>query len=307
MSNSQEKIQFQIGTLYREILEREPDKEGLEYWSNKMLNDNMTLQAVKQEFYNSPEYRQIDPVYNFSNEKNPPRGFFDDYPQFFKTSQLVEHPNNLNGRYKAIIESNKDIIKKSKILDIASHDGRWSFAALKNDASYVFGVEGRKHLVENAIKNMITYDIPKEMFSFIQGNIEKEITKINPNQFDVVFCLGFLYHTLNNWNLLYEIKRINPKYLILDTRVNSSPENLIKLEIDNAKKEAFAISDSLLSKNDVLVGIPSKPALEMMLKNLDFDFEYFNWRENILNFRNLVGYYLGRRVTLVAKNKFYKK
>ena len=61
-----EKIRLKIFNLYREILEREPDKEGLEYWSNKMLNDNMTLQAVKQEFYNSPEYEQLDPAYNFS-------------------------------------------------------------------------------------------------------------------------------------------------------------------------------------------------------------------------------------------------
>ena len=148
-----------VKKIYFDILHREPDSDGLEYWSNILKEKTMTIEEIKSEFYNSQEFEQLDPKYNFSNEKDPPKGFFDDYPIFFQTSKTVEHPNHLNGRFKAIIESNSDIIKNSSILDIASHDGRWSFAALKNGAKNVLGIEAREYLVKNSYQNMITYKI----------------------------------------------------------------------------------------------------------------------------------------------------
>ena len=113
------------------------DSDGLEHWSNILKEKTMTIEEIKNKFYKSQEFEQLDPKFNFSNEKDPPKGFFDDYPNFFQTSKTVEHPNHLNGRFKAIIESNLNIIKNSSILDIASHDGRWSFAALKNGAKSI--------------------------------------------------------------------------------------------------------------------------------------------------------------------------
>ncbi len=106
--------------------------------------------------------------------------FFDHFPEFYKTSKTGPFPNRLNNRYLALIENNKEIIKNSSILDIASHDGRWSFAALKNDASKVIGVEPRENLVKNSCRNMEFYGIPKEKYHFIKGDIFQEIQKIKP-------------------------------------------------------------------------------------------------------------------------------
>lgn len=303
MENRQYKdIRSKIENLYSQILLREADKEGLEYWIRKMVNEEMTLNEVKAAFYNSREYEQLDSKYDFTNDKTIPRGFFDDYPKFFKTSKTFEHPNHLNGRYKSIIEFNRKIICGSSILDIASHDGRWSFAALKNGATKVVGIEAREHLVNNSIENMKEYGIDKNLYEFIKEDIHTEITKFQQGEFDVIFCLDFLYHTLDHWFLLSQIKRLNPKYLVIDTRIDWSNENIVRLHMDNPEKEAHASSIDN-SKNKILVGCTSKPALEMMLTCLGFtDFKYFDWRKNILNFRNLVDYYHGKRVTLTATN-----
>ena len=37
----------------------------------------------------------------------------------------------MNERYEALIAINKDIFDGARVLDLASHDGRYSFAALK--------------------------------------------------------------------------------------------------------------------------------------------------------------------------------
>jgi len=294
------KIRNEIENLYRTILSREPDKEGLEYWVSKAIDEKLTIEKVKELFYNSSEYEQIDPKYNFSNKDELSTGFFNDYPKFLTSSKIVGSLNHLNGRYDAIIDSNLEIIKNSSILDIASHDGRWSFAALKNGAKHVLGIEAREHLVNNAFQNMIEYDICKDSYQFIKNDIYSEIKKLKSNQFDVIFCLDFLYHTIEHWNLLSQIKRLNPKFIIIDTRIDLSNERIIKLHIDNSEKEAHAASNEPLKK-EILVGTPSKLALENMLTCLGFsNFQYFDWKKNIQDFRNLVDYYHGKRITVVA-------
>jgi len=93
--------------------------------------------------------------------------FFSDYPLYHKVQSL----NRLNTRYQALIENNKELIKNSIILDLASYDGRWSFAALKSGAKKIVGIEGRKELVKKSNKNMEHYGIPKEKYEFYHGDI----------------------------------------------------------------------------------------------------------------------------------------
>ena len=83
-----------------------------------------------------------------------------------------------------------NIIKDSSILDIACHDGRWSFAALKNGAKSVVGIESREHLVNNANKNMETYGIKQNSYRFIQNDIHQEIKKLEPNQLNYLYNIA---------------------------------------------------------------------------------------------------------------------
>ena len=57
-------------------------------------------------------------------------GFFDQYPRFYDTSETFAYPSRLNLRHEAIFAENTDIFEGRRVLDIASHGGRWSFAAL---------------------------------------------------------------------------------------------------------------------------------------------------------------------------------
>ena len=63
--------------------------------------------------------------------------FFSDHPRFFVTSEIGTEPERLNRCHDVLIERNAELIRGRRILDIGSHDGRWSFAALKAGAKYV--------------------------------------------------------------------------------------------------------------------------------------------------------------------------
>lgn len=300
---NQKQAEEYVSELYRSILGREPDEAGLSHFSNKVREGKMTLDSVRQAILNSPEYESIDPRYDFSTDGKIAKGFFDDYEIFKNSSKTGTDLNRLNWRYEAIIESNKEIISKSSILDLASHDGRWSFAALKNDAKFVFGIEARDHLVKNSVQNLANLGVSNEKYEFRLGDVIKEMTGIQRNSFDVIFCLGFFYHTMEHWKILSEIKRINPKYLILDTQISTLGKEVIETYLEDSENEANAIFQSDNSKLS-LVGKPSKSAIELMLNQLGFKINIIDWHKlGIKNWKNIVDYYKKERMTFVASNE----
>lgn len=230
-------------------------------------------------------------------------GFFDDYSEFYRTTKTLPSPNRLNARYRALIEENRSLLEGQSVLDLASHDGRWSFAALKNGAKYVCGVEGRHDLVASSVDNMKKYEIPESSYSFIQGDAIAETSKMAPSSFDVVFCFGFFYHTLKHWNLLLEIKRLNPKYLILDTGISTDSRTIIEIKKEDSSDPRNAMRESVDVDETTLIGMVSRSALELMLENLRFDYEYYDWRNRgISDWRDLRGYKKKQRISLRAKN-----
>jgi len=233
-----------------------------------------------------------------------PHGFFDEYPLFYSTSKTSAFPNRLNQRYRACIEWNEAAIRGQRILDLASHDGRWSFAALKAGATNVVGIEARDYLVQAAGANLRKYGVPEDSFRFIAGDVFEALDGIEPQSVDTVLCLGFFYHVANHMLLLSKIARLKPKYLILDTALYVDPYNVIVLYAENPEGEANAArigSDRIGSDPPTLIvsGAPSKAALELMLSNFGWTFAYFDWhRAGVRRWDDIVDYHEGWRVTL---------
>jgi tetratricopeptide (TPR) repeat protein len=230
--------------------------------------------------------------------------FFDSYPEFYRTSKTHPFRNRLNGRYNALIKNNLALIREHTILDIASHDGRWSFAAIKNGAKKVIGIEARPYLVDNATNNMQVYSISEDKYKFVAGDIHHEITKLEPNTIDVIFCFGFFYHTMNHMQLLREISRLNPRYLILDTSVSLASElPIIELREEDSDKEGAATNTSNAANKMIMVGSPNKQAIKLMLTHIGFDFNFFDWHSNTANWEHLEDYRTSQRISILATNR----
>lgn len=210
---------------------------------------------------------------HFHTTKLPMSDFFTGYPRFTKQTGLANSLLRLNKRYKAIIEWNKDYIADKSILDIASHDGRWAFAAIKSQARHVTCVEPRANHVKWIHSNMEHYEVDPSKYSVIQGDIHEEIIKFKKRQFDIIFCLGFFYHTIEHGFLVRQFKRLNPDCMILDTRITPGIRTLITLQWDRTKNGLNAYG----SKKEILVGTPTKSALDAMFKWCKS--EYFDWTQ----------------------------
>ena len=122
-----------------------------------------------------------------------PREFYVDFNNttFIQTSRVGAEPQRLNWRCEIFLTCNPEAIKDKRILDLASHDGRFSYACLKLGASHVCGVEGREYLVKYAIDNLSRLGYTQKQSSFIQDDVFNYLAKVKPGEFDTVLCFDF--------------------------------------------------------------------------------------------------------------------
>jgi hypothetical protein len=233
--------------------------------------------------------------------------FFDDYPAFYESSRTAAFPRRLELRQRAIIEANRDILAGARVLDLASHDGRWSFAALKAGARHVTGVEARAGLVEKSNRLFAGYGVPDEDYRFLQGDMFK-ILRQRTFEVDVVLCLGFVYHTLRYGELFRGIADAGPTYCILDTKVHPSEEPVVRVLTNQTSVQGHAARDELSTGGLALAGYPSVSALALMLDVYGFEIEeQYDWPALLATLpdapRAVRGYARGYRVTLRCRRR----
>jgi SAM-dependent methyltransferase len=201
--------------------------------------------------------------------------FFDAFPRFYETSQTHDPKGRINLRYEAIFAQNADVFQDARVLDIASHDGRWSLAALCTGASEVIGIEAREDLVEAARENLDLYAKGRR-YDFRAGDVFEVLAEERP-QVDVVLCLGFLYHTLRYNELMRRIRDLEPRYLIVDTAVDGHLKRpYVRLRHDRTQHARAAVRDRFSHGDTTLVGVPSVAALRIILESYAFEIESFS-------------------------------
>src|SRR5215831_19813076 len=192
--------------------------------------------------------------------------FFDRYPRFYRTSSTAAETARLNLRYEAIVGQNRDIFNGASVLDLASHDGRFSLAALAAGARLVTGIEARPELVKAATENLSEYGYRADRVRFVTGDVHQVLGTCDFDA-DVVLCLGFLYHTLRYNELLHGIRRTGARYLIIDTFSPHmmAPVPNVNVITEYGDQEGAAAADAYTCGPAVLVGRPNLAAIRTML------------------------------------------
>lgn len=192
--------------------------------------------------------------------------FFEQFPRFYRTSSTAPDTARLNLRYEAIFGENRDIFADASVLDLASHDGRWSFAALATGARRVTGIEARPELVKAAAENLGEYGYGADRARFVTGDVH-QVLNTQDFQADVVLCLGFLYHTLRYNELLHGIRRTKARHLIIDTfsPYMMRPVANVNVITEPSYRQGEAAADAYTHGPSVLVGRPNLAAIQTML------------------------------------------
>jgi len=244
---------------------------------------------------------------------------------FTETSKTGSHWNRLNWRCEILLTRNKGLIQGKRVLDLASHDGRFSYACLKLGASHVVGIEGRDYLVDFAKENIKKLGFKSHDFDFINDDIFKYLRTVQKHQFDIVLCFGFFYHTIRQIELLKEMIRIAPHCFMLDTslagviypaegfklthkyyydvRVKYYKEKLLnKFKLPSL---VFDVEDHELESSTIdtcgLVARPTESFLQLFFGQLNWKFKKLQWcKVHIRDWTWLNDYKAGKRVSYLC-------
>ena len=233
--------------------------------------------------------------------------FFEQFPRFYLTSSTAATTARLNLRYEAIFGDNRDVFAGASILDLGSHDGRWSLAALATGARSVIGIEARPDLVKAATENLGEYGYGLDRVHFVTGDVH-EVLKTQDLEADVVLCLGFLYHTLRYNELLDGIRRTNARHLIIDTFSPHMmrPMSNVNVISEDADEQGKAAADNYTHGPSVLVGRPNLAAIRTMLGAYGYRVERLSDWAGLLRDNpgtgNCDDYANGRRITVRCVN-----
>ena len=86
---------------------------------------------------------------------------------FTETSKTGPSLGRLNARHRVLIHENRALFDGATVLDLASHDGRFSFVALHAGAERVVGIEHDPELVKRAHENFDpAYEIEPSRYRF---------------------------------------------------------------------------------------------------------------------------------------------
>jgi hypothetical protein len=229
-------------------------------------------------------------------------GFIARHPALLETSETSAQRGRLDLRYEAIFGDNADALVGARVLDIASHDGRWSLAAIRSGATHVTGIEARDDLVAHAVANFERYDVDPTAYRFVTGDVLDVLGRENLDV-DVALCLGFLYHSLRYNELFSRIRDTGARTLIVDTLIwAEQDEPGLRLFSEPTERQGNAVADAFSFADEVLVGRPSYSGLLLMATAYGFHFvSRSDWGGLLRDNPSLKGvrdYREGRRVTV---------
>lgn len=201
--------------------------------------------------------------------------FLTDLPPYDDNDTTI---HRLNQRHKLIIAPFVPQLERARVLDIAAHDGRWSYALAAAGAAQVIGVEARPELVARFDAFPDTDFKPRVSLECNDLFAELRAREAAGETFDVVALYGIFYHVMDHFRVLSMIRALKPKLIIIDSEfivVDNAMIQVLKEEVSNPLN---AITD-VEGRTHTVVGVPSLRATEFMADALNYD---TTWIEHAL-------------------------
>jgi len=218
---------------------------------------------------------------------------------FVEKSGLGYHDlgrKRLNERFKTFMQPIAGRFEDKRVLDLASHDGRWSFAALHMGAERVTGIEFRQSTMDKS--HFILKGDMAERSHFINGNIFDVMPQLlaEGEKFDIVLCLGIFYHIMDHHRLVRLMTAFAPELIVMDTTLVDKEGAFIRLHKEKADSHLTGAPEDA-DRKSVLIGTPSRQGMEMMANDFGYGMTYVPWKKPLFGKVDGLGdYYAANKV-----------
>lgn len=205
--------------------------------------------------------------------------------------------DRLAERKKRIIDANIDALVGKTVVDLASNNGRWSYAAIEAGAEKVISIEGRQERIDDAKKLFSDLNVT-DRIQTNHGDMYHWLFENAHLRPDTVFCLGIYYHIMDHYFLLKQIANLQPKTIIIDSGFVRSFRNSVHIQLEDPQLHRNALKVHAEQKAEV-VGFVSLGLMIQMAWNLGYSCRPVPWNPSeIDNQASVQDYLIGRRYTV---------
>lgn len=181
----------------------------------------------------------------------------------------------LGKRHRLVIDPFRDEIRGARLLDLGAHDGRWCYAFALAGAREVVGVEPRADLSAGFAR--YPDDAAKARVRLVEGEAVPALETFasGGERFDVVAVLGVFYHLIEHFRLLWLIRQLAPRLVIVDSEFSLARAAVIELSRERTDKALNAVAQ-IGGQRRAIKGVPSLSAMEALADALDYDVQWLD-------------------------------
>jgi 2-polyprenyl-3-methyl-5-hydroxy-6-metoxy-1,4-benzoquinol methylase len=193
-----------------------------------------------------------------------------------KEGHINRHTQRKRHFFDPVVRLLGGSLEGKRVLDLASNAGYWSLATIEAGADYVLGIEGRQMHVDQASFVFDIKEVERDRYDFVMGDIfETDFRQFGT--FDVVMCLGLMYHISKPMELMEKISEVNDDILVVDTTLSMASGSFLKIVPQDPDSYMSAVDRSIAMR-------PTKRAVRDLA-------EHFGYSVVTLkpNFRNAKG------------------
>jgi tRNA (mo5U34)-methyltransferase len=180
----------------------------------------------------------------------------------FEPTYVNRHEQRRRAFFDPLVQVAGGTLEGKRVLDLGSNAGYWSLAAIEAGADFVLGIDGRQMHVDQAHLVFEAKGIDPARYRFETGNI---FTHSFPEHFDVILCLGLMYHISKPMELFEIMASVSPELLLIDTEASLIPWSVFRL----GREKSLENPRNAIDHEVVL--IPSRQAVIDLATQFGFD------------------------------------
>jgi SAM-dependent methyltransferase len=132
-----------------------------------------------------------------------------------------------------------------RILDLGCNAGFWALCAIEAGCEHVLGLDARAMHVQQAELVFEARDVDPERYEFRRADVF-DVDLAGDAPFDLVLCLGLLYHVSDPIGLVRRLGAWSRDLLVIDTSLSSAPSAAMELRRESTEDPRNAIGAELV-------------------------------------------------------------
>lgn len=208
----------------------------------------------------------------------------------FDSAHRNRHQQRIAYFFEPLVDLCGGSLRGKRVLDLGCNAGFWSLQAINAGADFVQGVDGRQMHIDEARFVFEASGVDPSRYNFALGDVlRQDFTEFG--SFDVVLCLGLLYHIAKPIEMFENVSRASTDLLLIDTGVASQAGSVVELRRESIDEPRNAIDYEYTMW-------PTRRAVIDMVSQ--FGYDTVPLRPKIADYGGMMDYLSGHRFAFVG-------